>query len=72
MITTLDASWPATKAWLESRIEGLRLQLEAPGVTHDDSNVLRGSIAAHREMIKAVESPPRPAAGGRGTNYQNK
>ena len=65
-ISARDAAWPGTKLWLVAKINDLRDTLERSGLKEADYQLVRGRLAALREIIAEVEpsvieglEPPR-------------
>lgn len=60
----MNLDWHETKQRIGVRIEDLRVELEVPGLSLDETNVIRGRIAELRNFIEGVEpghviqSPP--------------
>lgn len=52
--------WKRVSTWLDTEINRARTQLEAPGCTADQGNVLRGEIKLAKALLKAVDEPPPP------------
>lgn len=55
-IDVFSETWVQVRDRASAAIEVDRAKLESPGLSHDDSNILRGRIAAHREIL-ALASP---------------
>lgn len=61
----MNLDWHETKTRIGKRIEELRVELEGPGLSLDETNVLRGRIAELRNFVEGVEpghviQPPPP------------
>lgn len=56
-IETYSDTWVVTKAWAEKLIDQHHIALEDPARSEADTNVLRGRIAALRDLL-ALADPP--------------
>ena len=51
-----DPSWEQVKEYLLQAIDGQRDRLEARSQSHDESNFIRGLLAAYREILRMPET----------------
>ena len=51
-----DPSWREVTAYLNNSIELQRTRIEARGQDHDETNFIRGLIAAYREILQLPET----------------
>lgn len=51
MIDTLSDTWAEVAAFAEAQLDAARRRIEAPGLSHEETQLHRGRISALRDVL---------------------